>query len=94
MTDGRSSELQAMKHLLYILKSASQEDTAESILKEIVDEYDAFKALIGPFMDDEGCYRDAKVSPQDMYYLDAKIDKARAFLNKRTGSNNEDKEEN
>lgn len=93
MTDGRSHEMQAMKHLLYILKSASQEDTAESILKEIVDEYDVFKALIGPFMDDEGCYRDAKVSPQDMYYLDATVDKARAFLDKQAESNDDNEED-
>lgn len=88
-----TSVLSAELQMIYILKGAGHGDTAEGILKEIINEYDVFKALIGPFMDDEGCYCDAKVSLQDLYLLDTKIDKARAFLDKQTESNDEDEEE-
>ncbi len=88
-----TSVLSAELQMIYILKGAGNGDTAESILKEVIDEYDVFKALIGPFMDDEGCYCDAKVSINDVYRFDTTVDKARAFLDKQTESNDEDEEE-
>lgn len=88
-----TSVLSAELQLIYILKGAGHGDTAEGILKEVIDEYDVFKALMGPFMDDEGCYCDAKVSLNDIYRFDATVDKARAFLDKQTESNDDDEEE-
>lgn len=87
-----TSVLSAELQMIYILKSSGHGDTAEGILKEVIDEYDAFKALIGPFMDDEGCYRDTKVSINDIYRFDATVDKARAFLDKQTESNDDEEE--